>query len=279
MLIETVTLHPELGATLTSLNISNTNELKQTPRRAVIVFPGGGYSALSDREAEPIAMQYLAAGFATFILRYSIKEAAADFRPLKEAALAVKYVRENAERYNVDPNYVFTCGFSAGGHCAASIGVLWDHPAVREILGCEDTAIARPTGMILSYPVITTGEYTHLHTSQRLCGKPVCEERNFTAEECAPFSLELHVNETTPPAFIWHTFADQAVPVQNSLMLASAYTNAKVPFELHIFPEGVHGLSLCNEQTASGRHEKFVIPHNECWMALSVQWARDLKLS
>lgn len=279
MLIETVTLHPELGATLTSLNITNTKELGQTPRRAVIVFPGGGYSALSDREAEPIAMQYLAAGFATFILRYSIKENASDFRPLKEAALAVKYVRENAERYNVDPRYVFTCGFSAGGHCAASIGVLWDHPAVREALGCADTSIARPTGMILSYPVITTGKLTHLHTSQRLCGKPVCEERNYTDEEGAPFSLELHVNGTTPPAFIWHTFADQAVPVQNSLLLANAYVAAGVPCELHIFPEGRHGLSLCNEQTMSGHGEKFVIPHNQCWMPLSIQWVRDLNLS
>ena len=278
MIVETITLHPYDDASLTAICVSNTKELKQTPRRAVIVCPGGGYSALSDRENEPIAMQYLAAGFATFVLRYSIKENAANYRPLKETALAIKYVRENAERYNVDPNYVFTCGFSAGGHCAASAGILWDHAAVKEALGCEDTSIARPTGMILSYPVITTGPLTHLHTSQRLCGKPLADACNYTAEESAPFSLELHVKETTPPAFIWHTYADQAVPVQNSLMLANAYVNAGVPCELHIFPAGRHGLALCNEQTASGSFEKNIVPHNECWVELSIKWARELQI-
>ena len=275
MIHETLKLHPTLDATLTTYCITNTTELKQTKRRAMIVCPGGGYSALSDRENEPIAMQYLAAGFAVFVLRYSIKESAADYHPLMESALALKYVRENAERYNVDPDYVFICGFSAGGHCAAAAGILWNAPAVKQILGSEDTSIARPTGMVLSYPVITTGPLTHLHTSQRLCGKPVCEERNYTQKEGEPFSLELHVNETTPPAFIWHTFADQAVPVENSLLLANAYAAAKVPFELHVFPAGRHGLALCNEQTASA-NERNVVPHNECWMELSIKWAREL---
>lgn len=277
MIVETLTLHPFDDATLTAYCVSNTKELKQAPRRAVIVCPGGGYSALSDRENEPIAMQYLAAGFATFVLRYSIKENASSYRPLREAALAIKHIRENAEHYNVDPKYVFICGFSAGGHCAAAAGILWNHRAVQELLGTEDTSIARPTGMILSYPVITTGPLTHLHSAQRLCGKPITDERNFTDEEAAPFSLELHVNETTPPAFIWHTFADKTVPVQNSLMLANAYTAANVPFELHVFPTGKHGLALCNEQTASGHGESYIIPHNEVWMPLSIQWVRDFE--
>lgn len=275
MLIEQITLSP-FEATLTSLCFTNTTSLKLTPRRAVIVCPGGGYSALSDREDEVIAAQYLAAGFATFILHYSVGENAKNFQPLKEAALAIKYVRENAEHYNVDPDYVFISGFSAGGHLAASAGILWDHPAVKEVLGTEDTRVARPTGMILSYPVITTGEYTHVHSAQRLCGKfnkePIV---TYTREEADRFSLELHVKENTPPAFIWHTAADQAVPVENSLLLATAYSRAKVPFELHIFPEGKHGLALCNDITQSG-HEGFVIPHNACWIDLACKWAREL---
>ena len=275
MLIEQITLSP-FEATLTSLCFTNTTSLKLTPRRAVIVCPGGGYSALSDREDEVIAAQYLAAGFATFILHYSVGENAKNFQPLKEAALAIKYVRENAEHYNVDPDYVFISGFSAGGHLAASAGIFWDHPAVKEVLGTEDTRVARPTGMILSYPVITTGKYTHVHSAQRLCGKfdkePIV---TYTREEADRFSLELHVKENTPPAFIWHTAADQAVPVENSLLLATAYSRAKVPFELHIFPEGKHGLALCNDITQSG-HEGFVIPHNACWIDLACKWAREL---
>ena len=275
MLIEQVTLAP-FEATLTSLCLSNSGDLKLSPRRAVIVCPGGGYSGLSDREDEVIAVQYLAAGFATFILRYSVKENAKDFQPLKEAALAIKHVRENAERYNVNPDYVFISGFSAGGHLAASAGVFWDHPAVKEILGTTDTRVARPTGMILSYPVITTGEYTHVHSTQRLCGKfnkePIV---TYTREEADRFSLELHVGENTPPAFLWHTAADQAVPVENSLLFASALSRAKVPFELHIFPEGHHGLALCSDLTASG-NEKNLVPHNTCWIDLACKWAREL---
>lgn len=275
MLIEQVTLAP-FEATLTSLCISNTKDLKLTPRRAVIVCPGGGYSALSDRENEIVAAQYLAAGFATFILRYSVKENAKNFQPLKEAALAIKHVRENAEHYNVDPDYVFITGFSAGGHLAASAGVFWDHAAVKEVLGCEDTRVARPTGMILCYPVITTGAYTHVHSTQRLCGKfdkdPIV---TYTREEADQFSLELHVKESTPPAFLWHTAADGAVPVENSLLFAAALSRAKVPFELHIFPDGPHGLSLCNDQTMSG-NPKYSVPHNACWIDLACKWAREL---
>lgn len=274
MLYEKITLAPT-EATLTTYCYTSTKELKLSPRRAMIVCPGGGYSALSDRESEPIVAQYLAAGFATFLLTYSIKEKAANFTPLKEAALAIKYVREHADTYNVDPDYVFISGFSAGGHLAASAGILWDHPAIREVIGDAPQELVRPTAMVLSYPVITTGPFTHLHTSQRLCGKPLAEEKNYTDEEAAPFSLELHVRENTPPAFIWHTVADQAVPVQNSLLLASAYAAAKRPFELHVFPEGRHGLALCNDQTASG-NEKNLVPHNEIWMPLSIKWLRQI---
>lgn len=274
MIHESMILSPT-EATLTSYCYTSTKELKLSPRRAMIVCPGGGYSALSDRESEPIVMQYLAAGFATFLLRYSVKEKAANYTPLKEAALAIKHVREHAEEYNVDPDYVFICGFSAGGHLAASAGILWDHPAIREVIGDAPQEIVRPTGMVLSYPVITTGQYTHRHSAQRICGKPLASEVNYTPEEAAPFSLELHVKESTPPAFIWHTAADQAVPVQNSLLLANAYAEAGRPFELHIFPEGRHGLALCNDQTASGS-EKNLVPHNECWMPLSIKWLKQI---
>ena len=264
MLYETIQLGHD-NATLTPICISNTAELRQTPRRAVIVCPGGGYGALSDREAEPIATQFLAAGFATFILRYGIKEEAKDYAPLKQVALAVRYVREHAEEFNVDPNYVFTCGLSAGGHLAASAGVLWNHPALAEVLKDAPEGINRPTGMILCYPVISAGEWAHKGSIHKLCGS-----KEATQEEMDRFSLELHVNETTPPAFIWHTFNDGCVPVQNALLMAEAMTKAKVPFELHIFPDGPHGLALCNEQT------RMLNSHCACWVELAIKWAKEL---
>lgn len=272
MIYETHKLLPFEDATLTALCVTNTEELNQTPRRAVILCPGGGYRFLCDRDAEPVLVQFLAAGFATFMLKYSVKEGAKDYAPLKQAALAVKHVRENAARYNVDPDYVFISGLSAGGHLAASTGVLWDSPALKDVLGDAPEGIARPTGMVLTYPVITASAPTHRGSFRYLCGK-----EDFTEEEASVFSLEQHVNETTPPAFMWHSFADQLVPVRNTLVFAEAMLAAGVPFEMHIFPEGPHGQCLCTEQSA-GQNPKYLSPHNACWVDLAIQWIRDFKL-
>ncbi len=238
--------------------------MKIPPRRCVIVCPGGGYSMLSDREAEPIAAQFLAADLAVFILRYSVGEGAKDFAPAKQVALAVKHVRENAKHYNVDPDHIYTCGFSAGGHLAGSAGVLWDHPEVKAALGDAPEGINRPTGMILCYPVITAGDFAHKGSFYKLCGS-----KEATQAEMDRFSLELHVNETTPPAFIWHTFNDTCVPIKNALLMADAMANAGIPFELHVYPDGPHGLALCNEQT------RMLNPHCEGWMQMAIRWVKD----
>ncbi len=270
MILETIKLDDVTNATLTPICISTTEELVISPRRAVIVCPGGGYRFLSDREAEPIALQFLAAGFATFILRYGVGAHAANYRPLKTAARAIRYVREHAEEYNVDPSYVFICGFSAGGHLAASSGVLWQHPVLDEVLEGAPRDIARPTGMILSYPVITAGPLAHQGSVNNLCGKI-----NPPDEERYPFSLEKHVTKDTPPAFLWHTFSDTTVPVQNSLMMAEAMTAAGVPFEMHIWPAGPHAAALCNELTACGQ-SRHLLPDAAEWVSLAIRWARTL---
>ena len=122
MIYETIALwdkHPE--ATLTSYCITSTAELKLSPRRTVVVCPGGGYHFLSDREAEPIVFKFLSAGFNVFLLRYSIKPNAKDYAPLIEAGMAIKYIRENAEKYNTDPNYVFISGFSEYKLCYKNV--------------------------------------------------------------------------------------------------------------------------------------------------------------
>ena len=266
MITNTITLLPYENATLTAICVSNTNELKMPPRRAVIVCPGGAYYGLADHEAEPVAWQFLAAGFATFVLRYGVKEGATDCAPLCQAALAVKHLREHATDYNIDPDHIFTCGFSAGGHLAGSAGVLWDLPEVRAVLGNAPEGIGRPNGMILCYPVISDDpSFGHRGSFRNLCGK-----QDPTPEETGKFSLEKHVNATTPPAFIWHTCADTGVPVENSLAMANAMVSAGVPVEMHIFPEGAHGWSLCSPLTGID------FPHNACWMELAVKWAGGL---
>jgi acetyl esterase/lipase len=273
MIHETIALwdkHPE--ATLTSYCITSTAELKLAPRRAVVVCPGGGYHFLSDREAEPIVFKFLAAGFNVFLLRYSVRPNAHSYAPLIEAGMAIKYVRENAEKYNTDPNYVFIGGFSAGGHLAASTGILWKEAAVQAALGASaenPTEIGKPNGMILSYPVITAGDFAHKGSFHRLCNT-----KTPTDEELVRFSLEKHVDETSAPFFLWHTFTDKTVPIQNALLLAQAYTEKKLPFEMHIYPEGVHGLALANEDTMS-KNTALVVPHVQSWIELAVRWVKD----
>lgn len=282
MLVKTFALSENYpGATLTTFVSNDTKELKMPPRQAIVVCPGGGYSGLSDREGEPLVKAFLAAGLNAFLLRYTVgmkgekspeNPGAADYAPLIEAALAIKHIREHAEEYNIDPERIFIIGFSAGGHLAASTGILWKADAVQKALGASaeaPTEIGKPNGMILSYPVITGGDYAHKGSFHRLCNT-----KTPTDEELDTFSLEKHVDGTSAPFFLWHTFTDQVVPIQNALLLADAYTKIGLPFELHIFPEGVHGLALANEETKAN-NPKMLVPHVQSWIDLAIRWICD----
>ncbi len=250
------------------------DEPSKSPRGAVLICPGGAYFRRSPREEEPIARYYHAAGLNAFILAYSCAEGAANYAPLIQAAAAIRFLRQNAEKFGIDPKKIFILGFSAGGHLAASAGVLWDSSVVRHALGLENTEaakICRPDGIILSYPVITGGEFRHARSFEYLCGK-----KDPSEEERRPFSLELHVDESTAPTFIWHTFADAGVPVENTLLFMNALAKKKVPFEAHVFPNGPHGMSLATEETACGVPEH-IDPHVAHWAELSVEWIKNFQ--
>lgn len=276
MIFKTVELlegHPE--CTLTVYACDEAENAKHAPRAAMIVCPGGGYHGLAAYEGEPIARKYLGEGLNVYVLKYSLDDNAKDFIPLIEAALAVKYVRENASEHNTDPNKIFITGSSAGGHLAASSGVLWNIEPVRKALGIDKApeleGINRPNGMVLSYAVITGGAYRHAGSFKYLTGKqePTDEERDV-------FSLEKHVDSTTPPAFIWHTANDPVVPVQNALLFADAMADNKIPFELHIYPNGPHGCALSTDETGCCKTDR-VIPEVASWFDLSVAWIKSFK--
>lgn len=272
MQIEKLNIFPQdPNANLVAYVSYNSKELNRSPRPAIIVCPGGGYGFLSDRESEPIALAFLAQGFAPFVLNYSVREMAADYNPVCEAALAIKHVRENAEKYNVDAQKVFIVGFSAGGHVAASAGTLWSCDRVRAALGeGAPEGIGRPDGMILAYPVISAFDHPHDDSFFRLCGT-----NEPTDAQKMEFSLEHHVDGSTAPAFIWHTFEDTLVPVYNSLCFAKAMKDKGVHFEMHIYPYGPHGLALANKETWSGWENMIQDPVVE-WVSLAARWARSI---
>ena len=256
------------NATLTTYVHAQKKDCPHAPRAAMLVLPGGGYSVCSSREAEPIALAYMQAGLNAYVLHYSVEEKAKFPQPLLEASRAMKYIRDHAAEDNTDPSRVFVIGFSAGGHLASSLATCWhraDIQAAAGVTGEEN----KPTGAILSYAVISGGVNRHQGTICRACGKS-----EPTDEERAPFSNELNVSEHTPPCFLWHTANDAAVPVQNSLLMAAALTEQKIPYELHIFPNGPHGLSLCTEETSVG-NPILINPQAAMWLPLSITWLQS----
>ncbi len=244
-------------------------ELKNSrKRKAVIVCPGGGYAFCSDREAEVIALNFMAKGIQGFVLDYSVATAVFP-SALTELAAAVATVRTHADAWNVDKDQIFVCGFSAGGHLAASIGTLWQEDFLKEQLReqfGEDNTLWKPNGMILSYPVITLGAFTHEGSRNNLL------RGQMTEEMIEKLSLENRVTEHTPPAFLWHTVADNAVPVENSLQFAMALQRQGISYEMHLFEKGCHGLALCNSETEAS--PETLVPDNECWFDMAVRWLK-----
>ena len=246
----------------------NSNEIDENRRRpTVLIFPGGGYAFRSRREAEPVALKFAAADINAAILEYSVAPARFP-TALLQAARAVALLRENAAAGNVDPDRICVLGFSAGGHLAANYGTLWNSALVKDEFGFENGE-NRPDGMILCYPVITSGTLSHSGSIANLLG-----DKADDPELRALVSCEKQVNSDTPPAFIWHTFTDDAVPVQNSLMMASALADKGINTELHIFPRGWHGLSLCNETVYGTYNGDF--SEVQVWIDMAARWVKQL---
>lgn len=235
-------------------------------RPMIILCPGGGFAGISDREAEPIAMRFLAYGYHVGILRYSVAPACFP-AALVELSEVMKLVHVNDVKWHVDSKQIYVHGFSAGGHLAASLGVYWDKPFLYEKVETAPETL-RPAGIILSYPVITTKKrYMHEGSFRNLLGERYEELKK-------KLSIEKLVTSKMPPCFIWHTFTDDTVPVENSLLLAKALCKAGVSTELHIYPVGGHGLSLADESTSRADGGTVCEPV-QSWMELLQVWLKN----
>lgn len=235
-------------------------------RPAVLVLPGGGYAFCSNREGECIALNFLSDGYNAFVLDYSVSPVGYPYQ-LLEADMAMIYIRQNACELNVDKNSVCAIGFSAGGHLCSTLATIWDEKEIKDILA-DKVELARPDAVILSYPVITLNEYTHQGTSENVSlGMQELKDR---------LSTQNRVNKNSAPAFIWTTADDAVVPSENSFMMAMAYKKAGVPFELHIFETGVHGISLATKETSTtDRDDVLVKPELAKWTKLCKTWLNN----
>lgn len=259
----------EFQATITLYLPHNYSAIDASRKRpTIIICPGGAYVGTSCRESEPIALKFIAEDFNAVVLNYSCNPARFP-ASLCEVAWTVQLLKEHAEEWNVDVDKLFVTGFSAGGHLAASFGIFWDSEILKNLFPGKDLSIK---GMILSYPVITSGEKAHRGSFKNLLGEDASNEALLQT------SLEKQVTETTVPAFIWHTFEDAAVPVENSLLLASALSEKKVPFEMHIFPRGSHGLSLCTPVVYAPDKMPLRGQENKIWIDLAINWIKNIDL-
>jgi len=220
----------------------------------IVVLPGGGYSERVSHEGKTIAEFYNSQGFNAFVVDYRVLPYKFPCA-LTDAQRAIKIIKSRADEFHVDVDKIFVIGFSAGGHLASCVATMEDYAKIGDEL---DDINPNVTGAILSYPVISG--YKEDGWIAR-CVENIAEGTNTTAHELSTHKL---VSENTPPCFIWHTSEDQTVDVQHSLLFAKALKDKKIPFEMHIFPFGHHGLGLAQATKDVSK-----------WSYLSTEWIKN----
>lgn len=239
MKLETRVLNQERNVTLTAYLPDTPADYENIDKRpAVLVLPGGAYMRCSNREAEPVALAFVAEGYNAYILRYSVMEHAQFPHPLEDADQAMALIRENAEKWNTDPDKIASIGFSAGGHLSGAMGTMGKN---------------RPNAMIMGYAVTQAFDGAGLpYPIPGLCDK---------------------VDDQTPPAFLFATYEDELVDIQNTIMMAKALAERKVPFEAHIFQKGKHGLALAKQFCSAG-YDNNIDQSVAEWFPLCVRWLK-----
>jgi acetyl esterase/lipase len=296
MIHQTIPLYPDRGdVTLTTYVLADSPELLGGQRRpAVLVCPGGAYLGCSDREAEPVALRFAAMGYHAFVLRYStynegawgaapigadlpVNPRSVHPAPVRDIGRAFLAIRQGADEWRVDTDRIAICGFSAGAHNCAMYAVYWHDPLIGEFLGAEPAAL-RPAAAILCYGI---HDY---HLMFGAVTDPLAQALSDAASIAflgvktpAPELLDavspaLHVSQQTPPTFLWATAADELVPAENTTRMATALAQARVPFEVHIFEAGAHGLSLADQSTADSLLH--VDEDARQWVALAESWLK-----
>lgn len=222
---------------------------------AILICPGGGYGHHAPHEGEDYALFLNTLGTTAFVLQYRLGNNNYHHPAmLQDAARGLRTIRANAEKWNIQKDKIGIMGSSAGGHLAATLLTHYDEGNV-DSTDLVDRESSRPDIGILCYAVITMGEHTHQGSRNNLLGE------NPSPELVKVLSNELHVNAKTPPCFIWHTWEDKGVKLENSLDFVAALQQHDVPFDFHVYQKGPHGLGLADKPPFTNVHP----------------WARDLE--
>lgn len=282
--------------TLTTYVLDDSPEiLGGKSRPAVLICPGGAYLSCSDREGEPIAMQFAAMGYHAFVLRYGVYSEGAPGmfmpepgtklevkphcvhpNPIRDIARAMLEIRAHADEWLVDTDRIAVCGFSAGAHNAAMYATNWHKPVISEYFG-RPVEEFRPAACILGY---TLSDYVYMKenttadpfaagffsvSNTAFLGTPDGDDALLT--EVSPAR---NVSENTPPTFLWATSEDSLVPVQHTLLMVKALADKKIPFEVHVFESGPHGLATATQASATALST--IRPEVARWLPMCDTW-------
>ena len=269
------------NVTLTTYVLDDSREmLKGNKRPAVLICPGGAYLFCSDREGEPVAMAFAAMGYHAFVLRYHVSGTAHHPQPMRDIGKAILTIRDHAEEWLVDMDKLAICGFSAGGHNCAMYATNWHLPVMTDFFKVDKEAL-RPAAVILGYPV---SDYVYMDQQVKESSDPQAAGLFTMANQAFlgtgeastdllhEVSANLNVTSMTPPTYLWSTSEDSLVPVQNTIRMAHALADHQVPFEMHIFESGPHGMSLANQATATSMEN--MDKDAEKWIDLVDKWLK-----
>ena len=245
---------------------NNKDEWQPDLRPAVIICPGGGYTFLSQREGEPVALSFLQQGYQAFVLHYSLNEYSIFPNPLDDISKAVWFVRSHADEFCINPNQISVGGFSAGGHVSALLGTQWNTPGLCQRLHIPDGG-NRPNAMFLCYAA-TDFNNVAIKSSKAV----TCSTASIIQQQAPESSTQNYISEDTPPTFLWMTREDFLSCTEYFNFAAKLY-HTGIPFELHIFGEGPHGMSLSSPLVAYG----YELPTNVgYWFPMCINWLNKL---
>lgn len=260
----------------------NSDEIEKNRKHpAIIVCGGGGYLGISDREKEPVALYFLNEGYQAFVLEYrTAKTGGSEYpQPVYDLAKMIVTVREHADQWNIDREKIAVIGFSAGAHLCACMATQWKETYLSEYMGIESEKM-KPDAVILSYPL------TDIELQNKWMKKNAVNNmegfmeaaniamlgKDYTDADVKLASPISHITEDIPPVFLWHTLSDEMVYVINSVDFAKKIIEAGGQCELHIFENGLHGMSLANEQ--SGGNPNMISEAVAVWKNLAVQFLK-----
>lgn len=275
--------------TLTTYVLDDSPEMLFGRKRpAVLVCPGGAYLGCSDREAEPVALRFASMGYHAFVLRYSTYGEGHDFSqpltpkshcqypmPMVDIDAALRMIVSNADRWYVDTDRIALCGFSAGAHNAAMYATNWHKDRFGKLLD-KRTQKVRPATVLLGYAVTDyvllkkNAKETKYKDLYAAFNTAYLGESVIPAEIAETVSPARNVTEHTPPMFLWTTAQDSLVPAQHTAHMAIALADQNIPFEMHIFESGEHGLSLATQASAG---QQLHMDENAAeWSSLAEKW-------